>query len=53
MDIKQQAIHELSQERHRAAVDALKAEMALASMKKSLWQRFLDILPFTITWKSK
>ncbi len=47
---KAAAHEELAQEQFRHLVDLEKARLR-ARRNRSLWQRLLDKLPFTITWK--
>ena len=49
--IKARAHEELAQESFRAAVDAEKTRLR-AVRNRSLWQRLIDKLPFTITRKN-
>lgn len=48
--IKQLARAEFAREQHRIAVDAEVARLRSRS-NRSFWRRFIDALPFTITWK--
>lgn len=50
--IEEVARRELRDEQHRAAVERRKAQLR-EQKNKSLWQRLIDKLPFTITWKRK
>lgn len=48
--ISQLAREEFAREQHRIAVDTEVARLRSRS-NRSFWQRFLEALPFTITWK--
>lgn len=49
-DIKAQALAQFEAEQNRIAVDAEVARLRSRSTR-SMWQRLVDALPFTITWK--
>jgi hypothetical protein len=51
-DILAEAAKEFEAERHRLAVEAEVARLHTRS-HRSIWQRVVDALPFTITWKKK
>lgn len=48
--VREQALKELRNEAFRAAVEAEKARL---KARRTLWQKALDLLPFTITIKRK
>lgn len=48
--VRQRALKELQDEAFRAAVDAEKVRIRT---RRPLWQKALDLLPFTITIKRK
>ncbi len=48
--VRQRALEELRNEAFRAAVEAEKARL---KTHRTLWQKMLDLLPFTITIKRK
>lgn len=51
-DIKQLARVDFDAEQTRIAIAAELARLRSRS-NRSIWQRFIDALPFTITWKTK
>ncbi len=44
---------EFEQEQFREKVEAEKARLRARAMRRTLWQRTLDRLPFTIVWKKR
>lgn len=48
--VRQRALKELQDEAFRAAVEA---EKRVIRTRRSMWQKALDLLPFTITIKRK